>query len=227
MLHFQVNDVSYRFEFESSARDGYLLTYNEIEAALRGDVDSVQVGRDGFHHVVVELPRPHSTPAQKAAATRRFRQWHEAEVGRRQREEQALLERRRLLEGGDTKAWGTLKAFLNPKQLKTLNRHGFFDLVGSAGTPFRIMTGVAGNVWWLDSDGQQMGQLCAHCESVQWPSGRGRHHHIPTADHMLTQMLELRADEDRWLQIAHCIGGRAHPAQKDYDGLRRYVEERW
>jgi hypothetical protein len=206
---------------------GYLITADDIRAAIRGDVDSVEremryIGAGQYRRCViayVQMPRPHATPHQRGWATRRFNAWRasQEEHERRTRErnrERAMRERK-----ADTKAWKTLFSFLSKEQVESLTKKGWFVITGSEGTRFRVYGAKhgspSGNVWWLDKKEKRAGQLCAHCDTFS----RGTPHALPIADHILTQVLEIVTDEKHWMEIAHHLNGEIHPQhRKKYSG---------
>jgi hypothetical protein len=206
---------------------GYLITADDIRAAIRGDIDSVDreiryVGAGLNRSCViasVQMPRPHATPHQRGWATRRFNAWRAAQEERERRIRQGNRERAVRERKADKKAWKTLFSFLSPEQVESLNKKGWFVVTGSEGTRFRVYAAEhgspSGNVWWLDKKERRAGQLCAHCDTYS----NGAPRSLPIADHILTQVLEIVTDEKHWMEIAHHLNGEIHPQhRKKYSG---------
>lgn len=85
-----------------------------------------------------------------------------------------------------------LKHWLSPVQLRSYERHGHFDVIGSAsGQTFRIHYGREANVEQLDNFGQP---VCAWCFV---PEGD-----LVIGDVMLAQKIALETDEDAALAVA-------------------------
>lgn len=208
---FTVGDVHFTFEFGlSRGCPGHVITYDDVANALRGDVDRVVKQRPPHQvRAWVTYPRPHWSMDEVAVRRDRFRQWcHERRLVRNGTDAAvagiAEEARERDLAARD-KAWETLHRYLSKEQLDQVREQGYFEVVGSAGTTFRIWTisNYSGNVIWLRPDGTRGGILCAHCRED-----------VPLADHILTQMLEIVTDEPRWVGIAHLLEGKPHPLTK-------------
>ena len=84
-----------------------------------------------------------------------------------------------------------LRATLTLEQQRQFEQHGWFDVEGSAGGRYRILTGYQRNVQRLGPDGRPTHQLCAHPTDV------------PDEDAMLAQKLLLEADEAAFSRIAN------------------------
>ena len=84
-----------------------------------------------------------------------------------------------------------LRATLTLEQQRQFEQHGWFDVEGSAGGRYRILTGYQRNVERLGSDGRPTHRLCAHPADV------------PDEDAMLAQKLLLEADEAAFSRIAN------------------------
>lgn len=111
----------------------------------------------------------------------------------------------------------TLVSFLNEEQRKTFEEEHFFEVIGSQGNRYRIMTNLgsaSGNVTW-QAPGSEMlqnllpnahftvgGTYCAYPRKTDW-NGKA----IPVLDQILGQMLELVADENAYLAKANLFGG--------------------
>lgn len=94
-----------------------------------------------------------------------------------------------------------LTSMLTEDQRQSWRLNGYFEVIGSHGTLYRLHRGIAGNVEWLTPDGESGGRLCAHPTM--------RESWLPTADVLLAQLLALRTDEREWLALANVHAGRA------------------
>lgn len=113
------------------------------------------------------------------------------------------------------KARATLKSFLSPEQRTSYEAHQYFDVVGSAGNTYRIMTdgSASGNVTWR-TRGQAAGKYCAYPKGYT-PDGNV----IPVEDQFLGQMLQLITDEASYLNKANLFSGNyplGHPKHEEY-----------
>jgi hypothetical protein len=124
------------------------------------------------------------------------------EQRRRENEERRRVgeERDRQRGEAETRARQLLETLLNETQLAMYRQHEYFEVVGSAGNRYRIVRGNAGNVHWLDDDGQVLGELCAH------PSFT--HGWLPIPDVAAGQLLALITDEPTFIGIANVHEGR-------------------
>lgn len=226
--YLEVGETNYKFQFVASG-EGFLVTNWIVEDALRatlvGDYDEITEidpnaeGTDRWEHyyntpylqVTISLPRPHLNVEDRAVAMspyveyQRVRALQQVEQ-QRQLDEQAEIRRVRMAAWDLThaKALETLRSFLTPEQRRTESRYKHFTVIGSEGGRYRIWTtgSVQGNVQWLGENGKPRGSMCAHLrERTQ----------LPAPDHWLGQMLEIRADESRWVAIAHHMSGEVHP----------------
>lgn len=110
----------------------------------------------------------------------------------------------------------TLVSFLNEEQRKTFEEEHFFEVIGSQGNRYRIMTNgsASGNVTWRAPGSEMLqnllpnahftvgGTYCAYPRKTDW-NGKA----IPVLDQILGQMLELVADENAYLAKANLFGG--------------------
>lgn len=115
----------------------------------------------------------------------------------RERERLRLADER--WRAADLRARHLLDSLLTDEQRTQMRTRGYFQVVGSRGRLYRIVTrhdSMAGNVLWVDSSGRVLGRFCCH------PLG------VPVADGWATQMLNLRFDEDHFLATANLSSGR-------------------
>lgn len=201
-----------------------VLTEDDIHAALRGDVDSVEYSTYATRTMAVALPRPPDLADRRATATRVWAE-HVATLAdqraavaeRHAREAIEQAERDKVRQEAAEKARELLFRLLDDKQRKTAKKKNYFDITGSGGTRYRInLHSASGNVWWMRSkpdkrftDGirwEPVGNFCGHCGH----DGTGSW--LPKHDHHLAQALELRYDEIGWLDIAVYYGGEMPPA---------------
>lgn len=224
-LLFADGERRYCFRF-STAAPGYIITPDDLRAAIRGDIDSVEEGvtrgenvdrydRRVYTMAKVSLPRPSATPAQRGWATRRFNAWKAEQDRQEELREQEARKRKESITKADKTAWATLRRYLTEEQRTSLDVNDWFVITGSLGTRFRVYGAKtygspSGNVWWLDKDGKKRGQLCAHSDTYNTLAARN----LPLADHILAQMLEIVTDEGRWMGIAHHLDGEIHPLHK-------------
>lgn len=104
-----------------------------------------------------------------------------------------------------------LCSMLSEPQRQSWALQGYFEVIGSAGTLYRLHRGVAGNVEWIKPDGEPGGRLCAHPSMAEsW---------LPTEDVMLAQMLALMTNEREFVRIANVHQG-ARPVLVRDGGLR-------
>lgn len=92
-----------------------------------------------------------------------------------------------------------LSSVLTEDQRQSWRLNGYFEVIGSHGTLYRLHRGVSGNVEWVRPDGEVGGRLCAH------PSMREKW--LPTPDVLLAQMLALSTNERAWLAHANVHRG--------------------
>lgn len=92
-----------------------------------------------------------------------------------------------------------LKSILDPDQRQDFEKHRRFDVITKRRTGdreierrYRIRYGIAGNIYLLNSRGEEVEKFCIHGGDE-----------LPTADHMISQKLLLEADEDLFLSIAN------------------------
>jgi hypothetical protein len=229
--YLEVGETQYKFQFVASG-EGFLVTNTIVEDALRGtlvgdydvitEIDPAVAGGDPWDHyygtpylqVTISLPRPHLSDAERAVALAPYQEYQavqeirRAELQRRREEQRAV--RTKEMAAWDqihAKALITLRSFLTPEQRRTMTRYHHFTVVGSEGGRYRIWTtgSVQGNVQWLGENGKPRGSMCAHLrEQTQ----------LPAPDHWLGQLLEIRADESRWVAIAHHMSGEIHPIMR-------------
>jgi hypothetical protein len=202
ILTFVANNQAYRFSFHTSDTVGYIITFADVVRALRGEVESVRNQRGAACHVMVTLPFPSASAEERAAARARFADFlglQEVRAAAQHAENEA---RRAAWVKAEMRARETLQQFLTPAQRTEMDTQGYFTIVGSAGTHFRIHTlgGVSGNVQWVDNRSNPQGMICGHCRVS-----------VPRCDHYLTQLLEITYDERAWLKIAHPCGGEMPP----------------
>lgn len=100
--------------------------------------------------------------------------------------------------GANGQAMQLLRACLSPAQREQLDKHGYFDVRGSAGGRYRVHTKngkyTAGNVAELSGeDGVEVARFCAHGEDTRYPP----------ADHFLLQKLTIEADERAFVSVAY------------------------
>lgn len=102
-----------------------------------------------------------------------------------------------------SRAESLLLEMLSQSQRERYQLLGEFEVMGSAGTLYRIKRGVSGNVEWVNSDGVVGGRLCAH------PTMRDGW--LPTEDVVLAQFLALTTDEPAFLRLANVHAGSRPP----------------
>lgn len=194
---------------------GVLVT-DDIKTALRGDVDSVAYGeRADQRSMLVSHPRPETNPEQLTELWRTHLATRDAVL---QRYERACRQRLEDEANAKVKATEMLVRMLDPEQRKTFKnkKKRYFDVVGSHGTHYRIFTySYSGNVRWLKGFPDRrfkggvryepQGSYCGHCN----PDGDGQW--LPTHDHNLVQLLELRYNEIDWLNTAVRLSPRTNP----------------
>ena len=96
-----------------------------------------------------------------------------------------------------------LASMLSGPQLDAWRLYGHFEVIGSAGTVYRLHRGVSGNVEWLRPDGHPGGRLCAHPEMRQgW---------LPVEDVLVSQLLALMTDEVGFVRTANVHAGARPP----------------
>jgi hypothetical protein len=147
------------------------------------------------------VPEP-LTPEQEALRSWLVaeEEWHHAE--RMRLASEAARERVRAREAAEAKAEALLLSVMPEDQKEPFQLNGYFEVIGSCGTIYRIHRGVAGNIQWLDRESREVaGSLCCH------PPVHGDNW-LPTPDVMLAQMLALVTDEVRFLSRANLMSGR-------------------
>lgn len=193
-----------------------VVTGADIRAAICGDIDTVEFSANATsRNMRVTYPRPNIPEAvhrltleqrwaahlATAAEIMRRYERQRAEAQRRYAEQMAAEDRAR------EKSTEMLLRMLDNTQRASQRKNHYFDLVGSAGTHYRIWTtSYSGNVYYMKAVPdrrfktgvrlEEGGRFCGHCDNdyrQQW---------IPTHDHNLVQMLELRYDEIAWLNTA-------------------------
>jgi hypothetical protein len=222
-LNFDVDEALRREPLRSDLR--YVIGQHGDEDALRatlvGDYDEVteidpnaedanrweHYYNTPYLQVTISLPRPHLNVEDRAVAMSPYVEYQRVQALQQvERQRQLETRRERMAQWALThaKALKTLRSFLTPEQRRTESRYKHFTVVGSEGGQYRIWTtgSVQGNVQWLGENGKPRGLMCAHLrERTQ----------LPAPDHWLGQMLEIRADESRWVAIAHHMSGEVHP----------------
>lgn len=118
---------------------------------------------------------------------------------RAQEERQREASRRR--ETASARAKALLYRFLSPEQIESYEdaHRGYFVIIGSCGTPFRIgCNGWEGNIKVMSPrfPRREMASVCAHADG-----------NVPVYDHHLAQMLALQTDEQEFMRLAHTITG--------------------
>lgn len=89
-----------------------------------------------------------------------------------------------------------LRSWLDPQQSEQYAKDGYFDVVGSRGTRYRITNGTAGNVHEFDKHGKQIASWCFH------PGGA-----LCMGDTMLAQKIALETDERAAIRVANKMAG--------------------
>lgn len=114
-----------------------------------------------------------------------------------QRERTRLVNEKR--EAVKKRALDLLHSILSEKQKRTLEKKGFFEIIGQSGKRYQIKdTGSMGNVIAVDFHGKNKKQrICAHPKLY---NGKGS---IPQGDVMLGQMMALQHDEKQFLKVAN------------------------
>lgn len=84
-----------------------------------------------------------------------------------------------------------LRTFLNEEQLEDYDETGSFNVIGESGTVYRINQKSQKNIDVLDDEGNVTKRLCTVPDE-----------HIPMADHMVSQLLLITENEERFLEIA-------------------------
>lgn len=214
----------------------YLLTREDIHAAMRGDVNQTGIAvvrerrpwtgdrMQWRRQLLVTYPRPGGLSrdeiTQRVTAHRREIA-RQAEINRARWEVQDKQKK-----AAYRVAKETLQSFLTPEQRETVRTGGFFEIVGSHGTRYLIRTDdYSGNVRIVTrrpdrrfTGGfrlQEIAQFCGHCDQSRW---------VPVPDHNLAQMLELVTDEVAWLRTAVKQYG-AYPAPYYLHATSKMVEE--
>lgn len=96
-----------------------------------------------------------------------------------------------------------LLSLLSENQRQQYRLTGIFEVIGSAGTLYRIERGTAGNIVWIKPDGEIGGRLCAHPEM--------RESWLPVQDVAVAQLLALTTDEKAFVRVANVHEGRRPP----------------
>lgn len=209
------DDVLIHNRLAFSSRGTVTVTREDIYDAVRGDVDTVTyVGRPSERIMTVVLPRFRTLISDRIEQLWREHLATRAQVRQTYEERQAEQERANQMryekeERAAERATKMLRRMLDPEQRATFEdpEKRYFDLIGSHGTRYRIHTnGYSGNVYWLKGFPDRrykggiryetQGGFCGHCDSD--PRGDW----IPTHDHNLAQLLELRHNEIVWLNTA-------------------------
>lgn len=208
-IPFGTTDTGVRnvMHFKNDTDLNHRLTPEEMYAAVCGDVDEIVFDtRTGNRVLKVIFPRLLTT---REAVTELWRthlevlpgllaEWetNKAEIARKQ--EAARIKQQE----ANARARELLYQALNEEQRATFTKSNYFDLIGSAGTRWRIGTlSYSGNVTWRREDGSSGGEFCGHCSSTrekEW---------LPTPDHNLAQLLHLRTDEVDWVNTAVLCDG--------------------
>lgn len=198
--------------FKNNTTSDRRVTAGELYAAACGDVDEITFDtRTGHRNLRVAFPRLLTT---RDAITKLWREhtdalpaliaeWEVNRVEIARKQEEARAKRNAAM----IRARALLYDALNDEQRETFEKNSYFDVVGSAGTHWRIGTlSYSGNVTWHREDGSSGGEFCGHCTTTrekEW---------LPTHDHNLAQLLHLRTDEVDWVNTAVlCDGGRPRP----------------
>lgn len=142
----------------------------------------------------------------------RFEDWcahvfHD-ELRRREPAEVAAEEAKR--KAADERAEVLLRRSLSPKQLKELDRRGYFH-VSAAGRRFRITRGRSHNIKEVDGRSRILRTLCAHPVEQ-----------VPNADTMLAQKLWLESTPEEFFRIANAVRVRRRRDAQEID--RRVVD---
>lgn len=132
-------------------------------------------------------------------------------------------------EEAHARAKATLVSFLNAEQRKTFEGGSFFEVIGSEGNRYRIVTNgsASGNVTWQGPGSKLMQELQPNNHWTTagtycaYPRGRGwNHKRIPVYDQILGQMLELVTDENAYLDKANLFGGTYPPTYTGRESWR-------
>lgn len=128
----------------------------------------------------------------------------------REENERLRAERDRLHAAARAEGRKLLELVLSPAQLLSLDRQGFFEVVGSEGGLFRIYHGVSGNVRQLVG-GREINRLCVHPRLLdhRTDEGEGRGY-LPTEDCLAAQALALLHDELGVVATANVHMGERH-----------------
>lgn len=232
------DDVLIHNRLTCSSRGTVVVTREDIYNAVRGDVDTVAyLGRPSERIMTVVFPRFDTFLPDRIEQLWREHRATRAQVRQTYEERQAEQERANQMryeqeERAADRATKMLRTMLDPEQRETFedSEKRYFDLTGSHGTRYRIHTnGYSGNVYWLKGFPDRrykggiryetQGGFCGHCASDH------RGDWIPTHDHNLTQLLELRYDEIAWLKTAVRQSASYPPAY--YRVLDRQNAEYW
>jgi len=120
-----------------------------------------------------------------------------------ERQNRERMERR---SAARARARSLLGEFLDDEQKAELEHHGRFFVTGSRGRRYCIRAeGQSGNVDLLKPDGSLQARLCCHPRGA--PGRDGFYEMLPEGDAWLMQMIEIRHDEDHFLQTANVRRG--------------------
>jgi len=92
----------------------------------------------------------------------------------------------------EERAHGLLMEHLTIRQQQDYEKHGYFHVTTPKKHKYRICKGRMGNVYRLNKRGKVIRSFCIHPR--KW---------VPDEDTMLTQLLLLLTDEDRFLKVAN------------------------
>jgi hypothetical protein len=140
---------------------------------------------------------------QAPALVRSEAEW--AEI--RRENERLRAERDKLQASARAEARKLLEFILTKEQVASYDKNKYFDVVGSAGTVFRVHHGTSGNVRQL-VDGREVNALCAHPRLYD----DERKDYLPTEDCLAAQALAIMHDESQFLQVANVHRGPRHLA---------------
>jgi hypothetical protein len=124
---------------------------------------------------------------------------------RAERDEVARQRAKRLREQADeakVRASELLRSILTDEQWDAWVKDSAFDLTTEAGHQYRIKRGTAGNVYRIE-DGKQIESLCIHPRTSIYDDDRQYLGDLPVEDVIITQKLNLEADEAEFRRIAN------------------------
>lgn len=202
--YIQLNDAIWT-GWNTNATGGGLLTYPDVwqqwnttsitSTQYRVDELTLWQGwlNDTLRRTLMARPRPAAAPLVRTEA-----EWDAI----RAENERLRAERDRRNAAARAEARKLMAFVLTPAQLESYDRHGYFDVVGSEGSVFRLHHGTSGNVRQL-VDGQEINRLCVHPRLLSH-DGEG---YLPTEDSLVAQALALMHDEASAVDIANVHAG--------------------